>query len=178
MQLESGRLLLREFAADDWIAVHGYASRPEVCRYQVWGPNTPDETQAYVGRVLESVSAQPRTEFTLAAILRDEHKLIGAGSFFIRSEANRTGELGYIVHPDFWRQGIGSEIAASLLRFGFEHLGLHRIFATCDPRNVGSARVLTKSGLTHEGRLRHAVWLGDGWRDSDIYSILEAEWRA
>jgi RimJ/RimL family protein N-acetyltransferase len=177
MQLESARLLLREFAADDWSAVHGYASRPEVCRFQVWGPNTPAETQQYVARVLVSAAEVPRTEFTLAAILRDGHRLIGAGSFFVRSEHNRSGEIGYIVHPDFWRQGIASEIAATLLRFGFEHRGLHRIFATCDPRNVGSAKVLMKAGLTFEGRLRHAVLLRDGWRDSDVYSILEHEWR-
>ncbi|MFF4050393.1 GNAT family N-acetyltransferase [Streptomyces chartreusis] len=57
-------------------------------------------------------------------------------------------------------------------------MGLHRIFATCDPRNLGSARVLTKLGMTYEGRLRHTAWIRDGWRDSLTFSILEEEWRA
>jgi RimJ/RimL family protein N-acetyltransferase len=38
--------------------------------------------------------------------------------------------------------------------------------------------VLTKLGLTHEGRRRQVIELRDGWRDSDIYSILEHEWSA
>jgi RimJ/RimL family protein N-acetyltransferase len=47
--------------------------------------------------------------------------------------------------------------------------------ATCDPRNVASARVLEKVGMTYEGRMRHTLLLRDGWRDSDVYSILETD---
>ncbi|MEU2834488.1 GNAT family protein [Streptomyces lavendulae] len=61
---------------------------------------------------------------------------------------------------------------------GFEDLGLHRIHATCDPRNLGSARVLGKLGMTREGRHRHTALIRDGWRDSDMFSALEDEWRA
>ncbi|WP_398940048.1 GNAT family N-acetyltransferase [Streptomyces sp. IB201691-2A2] len=72
------------------------------------------------------------------------------------------------------RTGIGRQ----LLSRGFGQLGLHRIFATCDPRNLGSARVLAKLGMTYEGHLRHTAWIRDGWRDSLTFSILEEEWRA
>jgi RimJ/RimL family protein N-acetyltransferase len=54
---------------------------------------------------------------------------------------------------------------------------LHRIFATCDPRNVASRRVLTKIGMTHEGRMRETLLIRDGWRDSDVYAILKHEFR-
>jgi RimJ/RimL family protein N-acetyltransferase len=57
-------------------------------------------------------------------------------------------------------------------------LRLHRVHATCDPRNLGSARVLTKLGMTFEGRLRHTQLIRDGWRDSLVFSVLEDEWRA
>jgi RimJ/RimL family protein N-acetyltransferase len=52
------------------------------------------------------------------------------------------------------------------------------VYATCDPRNAGSARVLTKIGMTYEGRMRETVLIRDGWRDSDLYAILDREWRA
>ncbi|MET9692595.1 GNAT family protein [Streptomyces sp. NPDC006514] len=64
-----------------------------------------------------------------------------------------------------------------LLAHGFGKLGLHRIHATCDPRNLGSSRVLSKIGMTCAGRLRDTVLLHDGWRDSMIFSSLEEEWR-
>ena len=61
--------------------------------------------------------------------------------------------------------------------FGFGELGLHRIFATCDPRNIGSRRVLEKAGMQCEGILREHKWQKGEWRDSCLYAMLEHEWR-
>lgn len=72
---------------------------------------------------------------------------------------------------------MGTAIGAALLRIGFAERGLHRIAATCDPRNAGSAAVLRRLGMAYEGRLRHTTLLRDGWRDSETFSILEEEWR-
>jgi RimJ/RimL family protein N-acetyltransferase len=82
------------------------------------------------------------------------------------------------VHPRVWGWGIGTEIGRRLLAYAFGELRLHRVHATCDPRNLGSARVLTKLGMTFEGRLRHTQLIRDGWRDSLVFSVLEDEWRA
>lgn len=43
-------------------------------------------------------------------------------------------------------------------------------------RNSGSSKVLTKIGMTYEGRLRDALLIKDGWRDSLVFSVLEQEW--
>ncbi len=72
--------------------------------------------------------------------------------------------------------GYATEVSKLLIEFGFETLNLHRIFATCDLRNVGSYKVLEKIGMTKEGRIREDLLLKDGWRDSLLYSILEQEW--
>ncbi|CAH1059687.1 hypothetical protein PAECIP111894_05899 [Paenibacillus pseudetheri] len=89
---------------------------------------------------------------------------------------DRSGEIGYTVHPDVWGQGVATAAAGLMLNFGFEELHLHRIYATCDPRNSGSSKVLTKIGMTYEGRLRDALLIKDGWRDSLMFSMLEHEW--
>jgi RimJ/RimL family protein N-acetyltransferase len=60
------------------------------------------------------------------------------------------GEIGYFLHPDWWGQGFGTEISTALLRFGFQKLHLHRLLATCDPRNTASKRVLEKIGMVYE----------------------------
>jgi RimJ/RimL family protein N-acetyltransferase len=88
-------------------------------------------------------------------------------------EANRT----YAVHPRVWGRGVGTAIGKALLVQGFEDLGLHRVYATCDPRNLGSARILRKLGMTWEGRHRHTALIRDGWRDSEVFGVLEDEWR-
>jgi [ribosomal protein S5]-alanine N-acetyltransferase len=103
--------------------------------------------------------------------------MIGAGELSIRDFSNKSGEIAYIVHPDYWGRGIATDVASLLIDLGFSKLKLHRIFATCDPRNIGSSNVLEKVGMTLEGRIRDDLLLRDGWRDSLLYSVLEFEWR-
>jgi len=64
-----------------------------------------------------------------------------------------------------------------VITFGFDTLKLHRIYATCDPRNIGSSKVLEKVGMAKEGILRENMLMKDGvWRDSFLYSVLKQEW--
>ena len=175
--LTGERVTLREFVIDDLPAVHDYASRPEASRYQAWGPNTPEESRAFLEDVVAAARAEPHSRYELAVELRETRRLIGSGGLQVHSRRFRQGEISYIIHPELWGRGYATEVARLLLRFGFETLGLHRIFATCDPRNVASARVLEKAGMTLEGRLRHTMLIRDGWRDSLLFSVLEDEWR-
>lgn len=176
MRLHGNRITLREFVPEDWSAVHDWASRADACRYQAWGPNDPEETRAHVRSAVASADARPRMHYVLAAVLREAGRVVGSGTLSVRSERFRSGEIAYIVHPDYWGRGLATEIAGLLLRLGFGHLGLHRIVGTCDARNVASARTLQKVGMIHEGRHRHTLLIRDGWRDSDVYAILEHEW--
>lgn len=81
------------------------------------------------------------------------------------------------MHPAYWGQGFATEMANVLLAFGFEQLGMHRIFATCDPENIASFNVLEKAGFQSEGRIRDHLRINGGWRDSLIYSMLRDEWQ-
>ena len=173
--LDGERITLREMEERDWIGVHSYASQPSICQYQPWGPNTEEESQQFVRQVLSDTTRNPRSRFVFAVIENDV--LIGAGELNIQSFTNREGEIGYIIHPDYWGKGYATEVATLLINFGFTALSLHRIFATCDPRNVGSSKVLGKVGMTQEGRMRENILLEEGWRDSLLYSVLDREWR-
>ncbi|WP_078950206.1 GNAT family N-acetyltransferase [Streptomyces lavendulae] len=121
-------------------------------------------------------SHTPQQRFAYAA--RVEGDVVGMGELHVRGRGQRQGESTCAVHPRVWGQGVGTAVGEGLLARGFEDLGLRRIHATCDPRNPGSARVLGKLGMTREGRHRHTALIRDGWRDSDMFSALEDEWRA
>ena len=94
------------------------------------------------------------------------------GTAELRLDGPSTAEIGYGIHPRRWGQGIATAAARELLRMGFRDHGRHRIFGTCDPRNVASAAVLRRIGMRYEGRMRGTAQLRDGWRDSDLYAIL------
>jgi [ribosomal protein S5]-alanine N-acetyltransferase len=163
---------LRPLVADDWTAVHEWAQLPEACRYQAWGPNSPAQTQAFTREAAAAWQQEPQVRFAYAVVV--DEQLVGNAELNLRGD--RQGEISYLIHPRHWGRGIATETARELLTLGFEERGLHRIFATCDPRNVASGRVLQKIGMRHEGRMRETMLIRDGWRDSDLYAILDREW--
>ncbi|TQR19004.1 GNAT family N-acetyltransferase [Psychrobacillus vulpis] len=152
-------------------------SKAIVCQYQPWGPNSEQETKEFVKQVLIDAKKEERNRFIFAIIEKENEKMVGAGEFNIRDVRNKNGEIGYIVHTDYWGKGIATEVAKLLIEFGFSQFQLHRIYATCDPKNIASSKVLEKIGMTKEVQIREDLFVKDGWRDSLLYSVLEHEWR-
>ena len=175
-KMNGSPIYLREMEERDWSDVHEYASIEKVSVHQPWGPNSLEESQEFVRQTIADANAIPRTRFVFAIVATANDKMIGAGEMNIRDFANKTGELGYIVNPNYWGRGIATEVARLVIQFGFEKLNLHRIYATCAPQNIGSQKVLEKIGMGREGRLRENLLLKEGWRDSLIYSVLQHEW--
>jgi len=77
----------------------------------------------------------------------------------------------------YWGQGYATEAAREMLRFGFEDLGLHRIFASHFKHNPASGRILNKLGMRHEGCQREHLVKWDQFVDSEQYGILCHEWK-
>ncbi|MCJ7730894.1 GNAT family N-acetyltransferase, partial [Candidatus Bathyarchaeota archaeon] len=94
----------------------------------------------------------------------------------IHSLSDRHAEIGYCIRRDDWGKGVGTEVAARLIEFGFKELGLHRITAKCDTENIGSYLVMEKNHMRREGVLRDDKNIRGVWRDSYLYSVLEHEW--
>jgi [ribosomal protein S5]-alanine N-acetyltransferase len=166
---------LRAMRADDWEAIHSFGKLAVVYRYQSWEPNTADQTRAYVADAAAAYDKKAQELFYRSAVRSDGH-IVGMAHIRIRSRQWRCAEIGYTVHPKYWHRGYGTQIAAHAIEFAFSDLGMHRVEATCDPRNVWSTRILEKVGMTHEGTMRHTMELRDGWRDSHMFSILDEEW--
>ncbi len=173
--LDLSKIALRPFQPGDWPRIHEWAGLEVACRYQPWGPNTKPETEAFVAAAVASWTAEPRRRFAWVAT-HPVTGVLGIGELNIRHALWKRGEISYSVHPDYWGQGIASEIARLLCRFAFEEQDLERVEATCDPRNSASAAVLKRIGMTYEGTLRRTVLIRTGWRDSKMHSLTRPEW--
>jgi ribosomal-protein-alanine N-acetyltransferase len=78
--------------------------------------------------------------------------------------------VGYALARDHWGQGIGTEAVWAMLRFGFEQMNLHRIYAGTIADNYESVRMLEKIGFVREGTKRESSWEDDGTNhDSAMY---------
>ena len=171
------RLELREFTEADWDAVHAFASDPEVVRFQDWGPNSVEQTMDFIAQARDAAAKESRNRYALAVVRQSAGKqiLIGSCELVVEPEHD-AGVIGYSLARQHWGQGYGTETAAALLRLGFYSLGLHRISATADVRNVASWRILERLGMRREAHFREHMRQRGQWRDSYLYAILEQEW--
>jgi RimJ/RimL family protein N-acetyltransferase len=175
-QATTERMLLRPYSLDDYEAFLDLHARDEVARYLPWP--TRDEKTAR-----EALERHQRLELetdgqgvTLAGFDKETGRLVGEFVLFLRSVEHLRGEVGYVVHPDFWGQGRAVEGSRHLLGIAFGELGLRRVIARIDARNQGSAAVLRKLGMRHEAHLVQNELFKGEWADEDDFAILRSEW--
>ncbi len=116
-----------------------------------------------------------RYKFQLALTLKENGKLIGNAGVRKENASDHQAELGYEINPQFWGQGYASEAARAMRDFGFQKLGLHRIWANCLKENGASRRVLEKIGMRLEGILRDHEFFKERYWDTCLYAILVDE---
>jgi [ribosomal protein S5]-alanine N-acetyltransferase len=180
MEIVTTHLLLREFEESDYGAMLSYQSDE---RYRRYYPGVTPEQQAENTRKLlqsqlDARREQPRTGYQLVIALRGDRRMLGNVGVRVKRAGDTEGDMGCELAPRYWNRGYATEATEAMLTFGFEHLGLHRIWASTMAPNTGARRVLEKLGMTLEGELRETTLLADGWANSVIYGILDHEWRA
>jgi RimJ/RimL family protein N-acetyltransferase len=87
---------------------------------------------------------------------RDGDAVGRAGLWWTLVEGRAELELGWVVHPDRWGEGIATEFAAEVVRLAGDELGVRRLVAFTLPHNTASRRVMEKIGLTFERDITHA----------------------
>lgn len=177
MLIETDRLQLREIEEGDFDAIHDYGSDPEVVQYVAWGPNTEQVSRDFVENSLAKAAAEPRLDYVLAVVPRDGRELVGTVGLYLPFAEAHSAMLGYAYGRGAWGQGFATEAARPMLALAFDVLHLDRVWASCDPENGASARVLEKIGMSLEGRLRHDQNIRGVLRDSLVWGILRDEWR-
>lgn len=173
------RLVLRPIdPVGDVDAIHAYASREDVCRYIPWTPKSREDVVAWLPRRAPTTIETPGTGASLAITLRETGDLVGDVIFIWQSEEHRTGEIGYVVHPDHAGHGYATEAARAMLGIAFDALGMRRVVARIDARNPASGAVLTRIGMRQEAVLVENEWFKGAWSTEVDFALLDREWRA
>lgn len=172
--LESEHLLFRRIDRRDAADMYEYSCSSEVTRYLLWNPHpSPSYTRQYV----EDLKRQYREHcfFDFALVVKDENRMIGTCGFTRLDPANRAAEVGYVLSPHYWGQGLATEALGLLLRWAFCDLGLNRVEARYMVENAASRRVMEKNGMVFEGVRREGMLVKGSFRDIGICSILRRE---
>jgi ribosomal-protein-alanine N-acetyltransferase len=171
--LRTARLILRPFGLADAPSVQRLAGASEVADTTINIPHPYADGLAEAW-VESHAPAFARREMIALAITGDEG-LLGAVSLRLEVVHARA-ELGYRVGVPYWGRGIASEAASAMIAFGFDRLGLNRIFATHFSRNPASGRVMQKAGMVHEGLQRQHLRKAGRFEDLVCYSILRDDY--
>jgi len=114
----------------------------------------------------------------LAIVLKDGDRHVGNCGFNRIDFINRNAEFGILIaERDAWGKGYGPEAAQLILKYGFEELGLHRIWLWVVAFNEHAIRAYEKAGFTHEGTCRQEYFRRGEFHDVKLMSVLESEWR-
>jgi RimJ/RimL family protein N-acetyltransferase len=182
LPIYTDRLTLRRYVESDYDDLLRLQSNPDVTRFLLYDVRTPEQVkEALAGRLADVPmpdlsSWQDGQALTVAVILRDNGRHLGEVTLFMNNVEQRTGEIGYVFHPESHGHGYAAESTVELLRLGFEVLGLHRIIARLDARNTGSVKLLTRLGLRQEAHFVQNEYLKGEWTDELVFAMLHSEW--
>jgi len=170
--LETGRLVLRDFALTDWEAINSILSDPDVTRFMHFAAWDEGQRRAWLEQIAQEAQEPHQIAYNRAITLRADGLLIGwfgiGGTMHPSEEGTR--ECGYALGRHWWGQGYMPEAARAVFAYEFSRLGTARIIAECDVLNTASARVMQKSGMHYEGT-SYEVDPEGHWAGSHHYSI-------
>ncbi len=177
--IETERLRLRPMRLEDAEAVHAYQGREDVCEYLMYTPRTLEQVRekmaeraAHRDLVTDGDCLQPAVEH------RQSGRLLGEMYFELRSTELRTGEIGWVLHPDEHGHGYATEAARAMLALAFEQMRLHRVVARLAPQNTASVALCARLGMRAEAHFVQDIWVKGGWEDTCVHAILSEEWNA
>lgn len=144
--IETKRIILRQFVLDDAPAVLEFGSNPEVNRYtgDLMIHQLEEAQKIITDTWFEDYRKYGYGRF--AMVHKEDNRVIGFAGLKYEPELEAT-DIGYRILPEYWGQGLTSEVVIPILRYGFEDLGLKRIIGLVMLENPASSRVLEKSGL-------------------------------
>lgn len=169
MKIELGGWTIRNFEQADVEALVRHADNPRVAaslKDRFPSPYTAADARYWLDHVQRQ---HPQTHFAIAG----DEGLIGGIGLERQDDVHRySAELGYWLGEPYWGRGIATRAVEAIAAWGFEQLGLVRIFAGVFETNPASARVLEKAGFELEARLRNHVYKRGELRDELLYVRL------
>ncbi len=174
--LRTERLVLRPLTQSDAQALSRLVGRREIADTTISIPHPYSEEQAQQW-IAETADLFAKTKSVVFCMeLKDGGNLAGTIGLRDIDDEHSQAELGFWVAVECWGQGYATEAARAVVGFGFEQLGLNRVYAHHMVRNPASGRVLAKIGMKREGLLRQRVRKWGVFEDVVLLAMLRQDW--
>lgn len=168
--LEGPNINLRVVEQDDIPLYHQWINSPEISGIY-------NSLRQVSKQFLESAINNLGDNLQVFIVEKKDKTRIGAiVHSLVKAIPYETSEVGYFLVPSEREKGYCTEALKIMVDFLFLTKIISRIQAVTDIRNMGSQKVLEKTGFTKEGIMRNLIFNRGNWRDCALYSILRDEW--
>lgn len=151
--LETKRLVLRHQVIEDLDDLWALYQNPNITKYIPDAPRSRAEAKEELEWHMHGHPKHPELGLW-ATIHKVSGKFIGrCGLLPWEIDGVHEVEVGYTIAQEYWRQGLGSEAAEAILKYGFEKLNLSRLICMIEPENIGSQKVAEKIGMSLEKKV-------------------------
>jgi ribosomal-protein-alanine N-acetyltransferase len=169
-------VVLRELRRADAPSLLALTSDARVTRFLAPPPETLAGVEAFIAWA--RAKRADGTFASFAIVPRGTNTAVGFFQIRALGEDFETAEWGFALCRAYWGSGLFAAGAAEMLAFAFDHLGVRRLEARAMCQNGRANGALRKMGAIPEGRLRRALPQFDERRDTNLWSILDTDWRA
>lgn len=108
-------------------------------------------------------------------VFEEQGKLVAMGGLTSIDHSIRKAELYIFVDPFFQSKGTGTMATRALCKYGFETLGLNKIYLVTNESNIPAQKVYEKVGFKLEGRLRAETLVAGQIEDRLYYGLFKDE---
>lgn len=127
------------------------------------------ETKGYIDKMNKGIDDDKWIIWAIEYIQAE--KVIGSISIWNFSKEQKSGELGYGIIPDYQGKGLMREALSSVIRFGFEVIGLEFLEAYTEENNVKSINLLKGCNFLEVGRVDEEGQFNDRIYNMIIYRL-------
>lgn len=174
--LKTERLVLRAISDSDREAIFEYRSDKVSNQFQGWIPERIEDVSAFIAKV-SSIYNSPNSWFQFVILENSTNQIIGDLGVHFLEEGSRQAEIGCTINKEFQSQGYATEALNAVINSLFKELNFHRVFASIDPRNIASQKMMEKLGFRKEAHFKESLFLNGNWVDDMMYAILQKEWK-
>ena len=159
LPIETERLMLRRFEAQDAGPLSQYRSDPLVARYQSRQAMSLQEAYDFIAEQERVSIGEYDRWFQLAIVERAIGSLVGDIGICIKSPGI-AAEIGFSIAPVFQRRGYGVEACAAAIDGVFHQSDANTIEAVIDTRNTSAVALVKRLGMVLE-RTQSALFKGE-----------------
>lgn len=149
-RVKIGKITLREITRFDYLDYFEIGKDSITTKDLNWGPFLKPKEALWA--IDEVILKRPKDGLPVGYAIIVDNKMVGIIDYHTYYKEINAVEVGYILHRDYWNQGIMSRCLKEIVKIGFNHLEVDKIIVGHLQTNEASRHVILNCGFKYESQ--------------------------